>query len=100
MYDRAPYAMFWRQNATTSLLLGRKQMDLGNGGDGLPGSPSKMKRLEILATKRNSSSEREPTDAIRQQIKTYSLHGLFETRILPGLQTAPMSWTPHQVPLR
>ena len=75
-------------------------MDLGNRGDGLPGSPSKMKQLEILATKQNSSLEHEPTDAIRQQIKIYSLHGLFKTQILPGPQTAPMSWTLHQVPLQ
>jgi hypothetical protein len=38
----------------TSVLLGAKHIDLGNGGVGLPGSLLKKKRLEILAAKQNS----------------------------------------------
>ena len=36
-----------------SVLLEVKQIDLGNGGAGVPGSFLKLKRLETLATKQN-----------------------------------------------
>jgi hypothetical protein len=53
--DEVAHAMFWRQKVTTSVLLEVKQMDLGNGGAGLPGSLGKLNLLETFAMKRNSS---------------------------------------------
>lgn len=54
MRDHIAHAMFLRQNVTTSVLLGVKHIDLGNGGAVLPGSLGKLKRLDMVAVKRNS----------------------------------------------
>ena len=54
VYDRRPHVIYCRQNVMISTLLGAKQIDLGNGGAGVPGSLLKLKRVEILATKQNS----------------------------------------------
>jgi hypothetical protein len=54
VYDCAPHVIYCRQNVIMSTLLGAKQIDLGKGGAGIPGSLLKLKRVEMLATKWNS----------------------------------------------
>ena len=51
--DRVAHTIFWQQNVTTSVLLGVKQIVLGNEGTGFPGLFGKPKRLDILEIKRN-----------------------------------------------